>query len=55
MDLRPLENSKFFQCVDRLYTSESDVYRRRILMYKDSLRFEGWGFGCMALQNRVGS
>ena len=33
--LRTLEIFQFFQRGDRLYTSESDVYRRRILMYKD--------------------
>ena len=27
-----------FQCGDRLYTSESDVYRRQILTYKDGPR-----------------
>ena len=35
MGLRPLEIFSFFQCGDRLYTSESDVYRRQILTYKD--------------------
>ena len=30
----------FFQCGDRLYTSESDVYRRRILTYKVDPRTE---------------
>ena len=35
MGLRPLEIFKFFQRGDRLYTSESDVYRRQILTYKD--------------------
>ena len=29
-----------FQCADRLYTSESDVYRRQILTYKDDPRTE---------------
>ena len=29
-----------FQCGDRLYTSESDVYRRQILTYKDGTRTE---------------
>ena len=29
-----------FQCGDRLYTSESDVCRRQILMYKDGPRTE---------------
>ena len=28
-------NLKKIQCGDRLYTSESDVYRRQILTYKD--------------------
>ena len=28
----------FFQCGDRLYTSESDVYSRQILTYKNGLR-----------------
>ena len=40
MGLRPLEIFNFFQCEDRLYTSESDVYRRQILTYKDSPRAE---------------
>ena len=30
----------FIQCGDRLYTSESDVYRRQILTYKDGPRAE---------------
>ena len=30
----------FFQCGDRLHTSESDVYRRQILTYKDGPRTE---------------
>ena len=30
-----------FQCGDRFYTSESDVYRRQILTYKDGPRTEG--------------
>ena len=30
----------FFQCGDRLYTSESDVYRRQILTYEDGPRAE---------------
>ena len=38
MGLRPL--FYFFQCGDRLYTSESDVYRRQILSYKDGPRAE---------------
>ena len=29
-----------FQREDRLYTSQSDVYRRQILTYKDGLRAE---------------
>ena len=29
-----------FQCGDRLYTSESDVYSRQILKYKDGPRTE---------------
>ena len=40
MGLRPLEIFNFFQCEDRLYTSESDVYRRQILTYKDGPRTE---------------
>ena len=40
MGLRPLERFKFFQCGDRLYTSESDVCRRQILTYKDGPRTE---------------
>ena len=35
MGVRPLEIFKFFQRGDRLHTSESDVYRRQILTYKD--------------------
>ena len=35
MGLRSLEMLLFFQCGDRFYTSESDVYRRQILTYKD--------------------
>ena len=34
MGLRPLEIFQFFQCGDRLYTSESDVYGRQILTIK---------------------
>ena len=40
MGLRPLEICSFFQCGDRLYTSESAVYRRQILTYKDGSRAE---------------
>ena len=40
MDLRPLEIFYFFQCGDRLNTSESDVCRRQILTYIDSPRTE---------------
>ena len=40
MGLRPLEIFQFFQCEDRLDTSESDVYRRQILTYKDGPRAE---------------
>ena len=35
MGLRPVDIFKFFQCRDRLYTSESAVHRRQILTYKD--------------------
>ena len=38
MSVRPLD--MFFQCGNRLYTSESDVYRRQILTHKDSPRTE---------------
>ena len=38
--LRPLELFQFFQCGDCLYTSESDVYRRQIMTYKDGPRTE---------------
>ena len=31
---------QLFQCGDRLYGSESDVYRRQILMHKDGPRAE---------------
>ena len=40
MGLRPSEIWFFFQCGDRPYTSESDVYRRQILTYKDGHRTE---------------
>ena len=40
MGLQPLELFKFFQRGQRLYTSESDVYRRHILTYKDGPRAE---------------
>ena len=39
MGLRPII-FWFFQCGDRLYASESDVYRRQILTYKDAPRTE---------------
>ena len=35
MGLEPLEIFKFLQRGDRLYTSESDVYKRQIPTYKD--------------------
>ena len=34
------QTSQFFQCGDRLYSSESDVYRRQILTYKEGPRTE---------------
>ena len=34
MGLRPLEIFLLLQCGDRLYSSESDVYRRQILSTK---------------------
>ena len=40
MGLRQLKIFQFFQCGDHLYTSESDVYRRQILKYKDNPRTE---------------
>ena len=40
MGLRPLIFLKLFQCGDCLYTSESDVYRRQIMTYKDGPRTE---------------
>ena len=40
MGLWPLEIIHFFQCGDRLYTSESDVYRRQTLTHKDDPRAE---------------
>ena len=40
MGLRPLEIVQFFQRGKRLYTSESDVYRRQILTYNDGPRAE---------------
>ena len=36
-------NILFFQFEDRLYTSESDVYRRQNLKYKDGPRAERKG------------
>ena len=38
--LRPLYIFQFFQSGNRLYTSESDVYRRQILTYEDGSRTE---------------
>ena len=35
MGLRSLEIFKLLRCGDRLYTSETDVYRRQNLTYKD--------------------
>ena len=40
MGLRPLAVFSFFQSGDRLYMSESDVYRRQILTYRDDPRSE---------------
>ena len=40
MGQRPLQRFQLFQCGDRLYTSESDVYRRQILTSKDGPRTE---------------
>ena len=40
MGRRPLEIFVFFPHRDRIYTSESDVYRRQILTYKDGPRTE---------------
>ena len=40
MGLRPLEIFYFFQCGDRIYTSESDVYRHQILTSKYGPRTE---------------
>ena len=40
MGLRSLEKCYFFQCGDRLYTSDYDVCRRHILTYKDGPRTE---------------
>ena len=40
MGLRPLEICYFCQRGDRLYTLESDVYRRQIRTYKDGLHAE---------------
>ena len=31
---------QLFQCGNRLYTSESDVYRRQIMMFKEGPRAE---------------
>ena len=41
MGLRPLEIFYLFQNFFSLYMSESDVYRRQILTYKDVLCAEG--------------
>ena len=38
MGLWPLEIFQLFPRGDRLYTSESDVYRRQILTYEDGPR-----------------
>ena len=40
MGLRPLEIFLLLQRGDRLYTSESDVYRRQIVTCKDDPRTE---------------
>ena len=40
MGLRPVEIFQFFLYGDRLYTWESDVYRRQIPTYKDGPRTE---------------
>ena len=49
MGLRPLEIFYFFQCGDRLYTSESAVYRRQILTRKDGPRTERVNVGTTAV------
>ena len=36
MGLRPLYMFAVFHCEDRLYTSQSDVYRRQIMTCKDN-------------------
>ena len=51
MGLRPLEIFQFFQCVYRLYTSDSDVYGRQSLTYKDGLRAERAGPKYRAFKN----
>ena len=40
MGLRQLKIVLIFHCGDHLYTSESEVYRRQILRYKDDPRAE---------------
>ena len=46
-------NILFFQFEDRLYTSESDVYRRQNLKYKDGPRAERKGGDwCLDPQDR---
>ena len=40
MGLRTLYVCQFFHRGDRLYTSESDAYRRQMLTYKDGPRTE---------------
>ena len=47
MSLRPLEMFKFFQRVDRLYTSDSDVYRRQILGLKTVPALKGFYNNCI--------
>ena len=49
MGVWPLEIFQLFQCGDRLYTSESDVYRRQILTYKDGTRAERVNLSSVAL------
>ena len=51
--IRPLEIFQFFQCGDRVYTSESDVCRRQILTYKDGPRTERFNNSYSVIETTV--
>ena len=55
MGLRPLIFFLIFQCGDRLYTSESDVYRRQILTYEDGPRTERVKYITLPLESKYTS